>query len=275
MVRPKDRRTEAFYLVEKYKTTKARCCRLLGLSISTFSYNAKPSKDGPIRDKLIALASENRRFGHPRLFVLLRQEMPDVNHKRSHRIYSELELQLERRKRKKLGTHQRLPPTRAVEPDHIWAIDFMFDYLETGRRLKTLTVVDECSKISPGILVDHSIRGTDVTRFLDHLASGIYPKIVRTDQGTEFASRAMLDWAYRHNIKLEFTKVRKPNQVIEAFNSRVRDECLNEHVFFSLQDAREKIDQWHWKYNNFNPHSALGMKSPLEFAKERETMLAS
>jgi len=275
VVRPKARRTEALYLVDKYKTTKARCCRLLGLGASTFSYRNKPSKDGPVRDKLISLAAENKRFGHPRLFVLLKRDMPEVNHKRSHRIYTDLDLQLERRKRKKLGSRQRLPPTRAIEPDQIWAIDFMFDYLETGRRLKTLTVVDEYSKISPGILVDHSIRGIDVTKFLDHLASGSYPKIIRTDQGTEFTSRVMLDWAYRHNVRLEFTKVRKPNQLIESFNSRVRDECLNEHVFFSLQDAREKIDDWHWRYNNINPHSALGMKSPLGFAKEREVMLAS
>ncbi len=275
MVRPKDRRTEAQYLVEKYKTAKARCCRLLGLSISTMSYNEKAKTDGPIRDKLMSLAGDNKRFGHPRLFVLLKNEMPDINHKRSHRIYTELELQLERRKRKKLGAHHRLPPTRATEPDQVWAIDFMFDYLETGRRLKTLTIVDECSRISPGMLVDHSIRGVDVTRFLDFVASGKYPKIIRIDQGTEFTSRAMLDWACRRNIRLEFTKVRKPNQVIESFNSRVRDECLNEHVFFSLQDAREKIDDWHWRYNNINPHSALGMKAPLVFAKEKQVMLAS
>jgi putative transposase len=248
---------------------------LLGLGISTFSYQEKPCTDGPVRSKLADLASENKRFGHPRLFVLLKQDMPDVNHKRSHRIYAELDLQLERRKRKKLGTSHRLPPTRATEPDQVWAIDFMFDYLEIGRRLKVLNIVDECSKISPGVLVDHSIRGVDVTEFLDHVAGGIYPKIIRVDQGTEFTSRAMLDWAYRRGIRLEFTKVRKPNQVIESFNSRARDECLNEHVFFSLEDAREKIDDWHWRYNNFNPHSALGMKSPIEFAKARETMLAS
>lgn len=275
MVRPKNRRSEALYLVEKYKTAKARCCRLLGLSVSTFSYQQKPNQDGPVRDKLIHLAGENKRFGHPRLFVLLKAEMPEVNHKKSHRIYTELDLQLQRRKRKKLGSHPRLPPTRANEPDQIWAIDFMFDYLETGRRLKVLNIVDEFSKISPGVLASHSIRGLDVTQFLDHVAGGFYPKVIRVDQGTEFTSRAMLDWAYRHNIRLEFTKVRKPNQVIEAYNSRVRDECLNEHVFFSLEDARAKIDDWHWRYNNINPHSALGMKSPIEFAKEREVMLAS
>jgi putative transposase len=151
----------------------------------------------------------------------------------------------------------------------------MFDYIVSGRRIKVFTVVDECSKISPGVLVAHSIRGRDVVEYLDLLASGKYPKIVRVDPGTEFTSRAMLDWAYRHGVRLEFTKVRKPNQIIESFNSRVRDECLNEHVFFSLEDAREKIDDWHWRYNNLNPHSALGMKSPAVFAKEREAVLAS
>lgn len=275
MVRPKDRRTEALYLVDKYKTKKARCCRLLGLCVSTFSYDKKSATDGPVRERLLSLAEDNRRFGHPRLFVLLKASMPDVNHKRSHRIYKDLELQIRTRKRKKLGATPRTLPTKAQVPNDVWAIDFMFDFLESGRRLKILNIVDEYSKISPGVLTSHSIKGGDVTEFLDLVAAGSYPKIIRVDQGTEFTSRAMLDWAYRHGIKLEFTKVREPNQLVESFNSRARDECLNEHVFFTLEDAMKKIDDWHWRYNNLNPHSALGMKSPVQFAKENETMLAS
>lgn len=275
MVRPSERRALAFYLVSKFKKPKARICRLLGLSESTLSYAPRPRNDASVRDKLKELAETHRRFGHPRIFVLLKRELPKINHKRSRRIYRELKLQIHRRKRKKLGAYPRLPATKATAPNEIWAIDFMFDYLESGRRLKTLTVVDEQAKISPGILVDHSIRGIDVVAFLDHLAQGQYPKVIRVDQGTEFTSRAMLDWAYRHDIRLEFTRVRKPNQIIESFNSRVRDECFNEHVFFSLEDARNKIDEWHWRYNNFNPHSSLGMKSPVEFASEWEAMLAS
>jgi putative transposase len=108
-----------------------------------------------------------------------------------------------------------------------------------------------------------------VTKFLDHLAEGSYPKIVRADQGTEFTSRAMLDWVYKNGVKLEFTRVGKPNQVVESFNSRVRDECFNEHVFLSLQGARDKVDDWHWRYNNINPHSILRMEAPMEFAKEQ------
>lgn len=265
----------AFYLVEKYKKPKAKVCRLLGLSISTLDYKEKPKNDEPVGETLKRLATKHRRFGHPRIFVFLKKELPDVNHKRSRRVYQDLSLQIGRRKRKKLGSVPRLPASAAKKPNEIWAIDFMFDFLETGRRLKVLTVVDEFAKLSPGILVDHSIRGVDVIEFLDHLACGNYPKVIRVDQGTEFTSRAMLDWAYKRGITLEFTRVRKPNQIIESFNSRVRDEVLNEHVFFSLDDARAKIDQWHWEYNNINPHSSLGMKSPVEFANGQGNMLAS
>lgn len=275
MVRSSDKRTEASYLVEKYEVSKARTSCLLGLPITTLYYKPKENGDQPIVSRLSELATEHRRFGHPRLFVLLKREISDLNHKRSRRIYQKLKLQIGRRKRKKLGSCPRLPATQAMGPNQIWAIDFMFDYTESGRRLKILTIVDEFAKLSPGVLVAQSIRGIDVVEYLDHLAGEKYPQIIRVDQGTEFTSRAMLDWAYRHGIQLEFTKVRKPNQIVESFNSRVRDECLNEHVFFSLEDAREKIDTWHWRYNNINPHSALGMKSPIEFAKEQESMLAS
>ena len=275
MVKPKERREAALYLAKKHGVSRARLSRLLGLKLSTLSYNPVVKDDSDLSTKIKDLAEKHKRFGHPRLFVVLKRDLPEVNHKKSHRIYKELGLQIGKRKRKKLGTYSRLPTTEAAEPNHIWAIDFMFDYLETGRRLKILNIIDEFSKISHGVLITHSICGGDVTEYLDHLADGEYPKIIRVDQGTEFTSRAMLDWAYKHNVALEFTKVRKPNQVIEAYNSRMRDECLNEHVFFDLPDAREKIELWHWDYNNFNPHSSLGMKSPIEFAKERQKMLAS
>ena len=275
MVRPKDKRADGIYLLGKYKAARVRVSRLLGLSLSTLDYASKPRDDERLKAKLSELATQHRRFGHPRLLVLLRREGIGINHKRSRRVYRELGLQIGRRKRKKLGAATRQTLTKATKPNEAWAIDFMFDYLESARRLKVLTVVDEFSKTSPGLLVDHSIRGIDVTSYLDHLAGGVYPKVIRVDQGTEFTSRAMLDWAYRHGIELQFTRVRKPNQIIESFNSRMRDECLNEHVFFSLADAREKIDDWHWRYNNFNPHSSLGMKTPAEFAKEIEVVLAS
>lgn len=128
----------ALYLMEKYEIAKTRYSQLLGLSLSTLSYLPTPKDDVELSSKLETLAGKHRRFGHPRLFVFLKKEMPEVNHKRSHRVYTKLELQIGRRKRKKLGTHSRLPPTRATQPDQVWAIDFMFDYLETGLKFNAL-----------------------------------------------------------------------------------------------------------------------------------------
>jgi len=197
-----------------------------------------------------------------------------INHKRSERVYKKLNLQLKSRKRKKLGGGRKPTQLFPYGAKDVLAIDFVFDYLESGRKLKTLTLVDEHNKTSPGILVSHSIRGDDLGPFIE-LATDKLPKVIRVDQGTEFTSRAFLDWAYKKNIELDFTRVRKPNQVIEAFNSRLRDECLNEHLFFDLEDAQEKINCWWDKYNNFNPHSSLGMLTPVEFALKQERMLSA
>lgn len=274
MVGPKAKREQALSLIENHSISKARACKVLGLRCSTFDYNPNPRSDEPVAGKLIELASKHRRFGHPRLHVLLHREGITVNHKRSERIYQSLGLQIKNRKRKKRGAVARKSVQPATYSGEILAIDFMFDHLESGRRLKVLTIVDEFGKGSPSILVDHSIRGVDVANFLDTVLS-TYPKVIRVDQGTEFTSNAFMDWAYKRKIELQFTSVGKPNQLIEAFNSRCRDEVLNDHVFLDLEDAREKIDRWHWEYNNFNPHSSLGMKTPAEFAKEQELMLTA
>lgn len=242
-MRPKAKRAEAIYLVKKHEVSRRRVCRLLGLQRSSFDYQDHPRGDEPVAEKLLELATEHRRFGHPRLFVLLKRDGIFVNHKRSERIYKKLKLQVKVRKRKKLGSIPRIPMRQATRPNQVWAIDFVHDYIESGRKLKLLTIVDEFSKTFPSILVDLSITGKDVCSFLDTIAS-LLPETIRVDQGTEFTSR-------------------------------IRDEVLNEHVFHSLEDAREKIDCWHWKYNNFNPHSNLGMKTPAEFAEEQETMLSA
>lgn len=274
MVGPNPKREAAVYVAKKHSVSASRACRVLGLARSTFDYKEHPRDDSPVVDALKDLAENNKRFGHPRLFLLLKRDKGIfVNHKRSERIYQSLKLQIKNRKRKKLGGE-----TRKVQPlipygvGDVLAIDFVFDYLVSGRRLKTLTMVDEKAKISPALLVAHSIRGIHLGPFIE-LACEKLPRVIRVDQGTEFTSRAFLDWAYRKNIHLEFTRVRKPNQVIESFNSRFRDECLNEHLFYDLDDAKEKINEWHDRYNNHNPHSSLGMMTPNEFAEKNETML--
>jgi putative transposase len=274
VVGPKAKRKQALSLIENHSVSKSRACRVLGLCRSTLDYKEHPRSDEPVAGKLIEFAATHRRFGHPRLQVLLKREGIHVNHKRSERIYQKLGLQIKNRKRKKRGSIARVPVHAATYPGEILAIDFMFDHLKSGRRLKVFTMVDEFGKNSPSILVDHSIRGVDVVNFLDTVLDE-YPRVIRIDQGTEFTSNAMLDWAYSKGIELQFTSVGKPNQLIEAFNSRCRDEVLNDHTFEDLEDARSKIDDWLWKYNNFNPHSALGMKTPAEFAKDKGFMLTA
>lgn len=276
MVGPKLKRETAWYVRNKYATSASRTCRLLGLARSTFDYEEHPRDNSEVSDALEDLAGRNKRFGHPRLFILLKREKNiHVNHKRSERIYQGLGLQIKNRKRKKLGgIPRKIEPMTPYGTGDVLAIDFVFDYIESGRRLKTLTIVDERTKISPALLVAHSIRGKDLGPFIE-LACEKLPKVIRVDQGTEFTSRAFLDWAYKNGIHLEFTRVRKPNQLIESFNSRFRDECLNEHLFHNLEDAIDKINQWHDRYNNYNPHSSLGMMTPIEFAKRDEIMLTA
>ncbi len=274
MVGPKLRRETARYVQQKFAISASRVCRVLGLARSTFDYREQPRDDSEVGDALADLAGQNKRFGHPRLFILLKREKKIiVNHKRSERIYQLLGLQIKNRKRKKLGGGRiNVGPITPYGAGEVIAIDFVFDYIECGRRLKTLTIVEEQTKISPALLVAHSITGKDLGPFIE-LACEKLPRVIRVDQGTEFTSRAFLDWAYKNRIQLEFTRVRKPNQLIESFNSRFRDECLNEHLFHDLEDAIEKINQWHDRYNNYNPHSSLEMMTPVEFARRRESML--
>ncbi len=161
MVGPKAKREAAIRAVKKYSISSSRACRVLGLARSSFDYQEHPRDDSFVSNALQDLAAENKRFGHPRLFVLLRRDKGIIiNHKRSERIYQENGLQIKNRKRKKLGGIQRTDsPVVPYGTSDVLAIDFVFDYLENGRRLKTLTMVDEKSKISPALLVAHSIRG--------------------------------------------------------------------------------------------------------------------
>jgi len=147
-------------------------------------------------------------------------------------------------------------------------MDFVHDALETGHKLRTLTIVDDFSKRSPGLLVDRSISGLRVTRFLDEMPT--LPKRIRCDNGPEFTSRAFLEWAYKRKVEIEFIAPGKPvqNCHIESFNSRFRDECLNERVFLNLRNAQDKIETWRLFYNRERPHTSLDFKTPNQFIEE-------
>lgn len=207
------------------------------------------------------------RYGYRRVHVMLRREGWMINQKKTRRIYNELGLQLrnktpKRRVKAKLRDG-RCPASRANET---WAMDFVHDQLATGRKLRILTVIDTFSRYAPAIDPRFSYRGEDVVAILERVcAQSGYPSTIRVDQGTEFTSRDLDLWAYENDVILDFSRPGKPtdNAFIEAFNGRLRAECLNTHWFLSLADAREKLEDWRRDYNEVRPHGAIGNKPPI------------
>jgi putative transposase len=247
-----------------------RACALVVLNRSTFQYRHRGDNDDRLRSRLRELAAERRRFGSPRLHTMLRREGLVINHKRTERIYREEKLSLRIRKRKRRASGLRMEMPRAQGINERWSMDFVSDSLFHGRKFRALTILDDYSRESPAIEVDTSLSGLRVARVLDRLAQARgLPGIITVDNGPEFAGKALDEWAYRNGVKLNFIRPGKPveNAFIESFNGRFRDECLNEHWFSSLHEAREIIETWRQDYNQFRPHSSLGNLTPQEYAK--------
>jgi putative transposase len=191
-----------------------------------------------------------------------------INRKRTARIYAEEKLQVRHRKRKKRSRMPKIERPKATKPNEVWSIDFVHDWLLTRRKLKCLTVIDDFTKEAVGILVDHSIFGVKVAEFFKSLP--ILPSRIRSDNGPEFDSAALALFVDDLGLIHDFITPGKPNEnaYVESFNSRFRDECLNQHVFRNLEEARRKIENWRHEYNTEHLHSSLGMKTPREFADE-------
>jgi putative transposase len=227
--------------------------------------------DAPIRRRLEELAAERRRFGYRRLHVLLRREGIVVNIKRVRRIYREANLQVRKRLRRRVALGRGNPAPVVAALNERWSLDFVHDTLASGRRIRALTVVDDYSHESLAIEVDTSLSGERVIRVLDAIA-GVrgYPKTIVLDNGTELTSLVMLRWAAERHVRLHHIAPGKPTQnaFIESFNGRFRDECLNEHQFTTLDEAREIIEAWRQDYNANRPHSSLANRTPEEFVRE-------
>jgi putative transposase len=261
----------------KTSISERRACRLIGLSRSVLGYQPKP-EDGRLRDRLEALAGERRRFGYRRLAVLLAREGLRANHKRVHRVYRAAGLAVRRRRRRDRLAVPRQPLVLPTAANDTWSMDFVFDALYDARRLKCLTVVDDCTKESVAIVVARRLGGDEVARNLDEICRFRgYPRAIRTDQGPEFTGRALDQWAHARGVELRLIQPGKPTQnaYIESFNGRFRDECLNEHWFLSLEHARAVVAEWRRDYNEQRPHSALGNLTPAEYARRLRTSSAT
>lgn len=240
------------------------------MSLSTCRYKAqRPAADSHLSGRITELALERRRFCYHRIWQLLRREDLQVNHKRVYRLYHLSGLSVKRRRRRKGLATERLPLLRPAAPNLTSPMYFVMDSLATGRRIKCLTCVDDFTKECLTITTAFGITGVQVTRILDNIAllRG-YPATIRTDQGPEFTCRALDQWAFEHGVELRLIQPGKPTQngFIENFNGRFRDECLNEHWFSDIVQARKIIYDWRQDYNEFRPHSALNYQTPSEFA---------
>lgn len=254
----------------RYEMSERHACRVVRLHRSSCRYESKPDGNDDLRDLLKTLAAARPRWGQERLQVLIRRQGYVVNHKRTERLYRELGLSLRLRKRSKRASGLRLPAVTPTGPNQRWSMDFVSDQLVTGQRLKFLTVVDDYSRESPGILTARSISGQLVADFIDRLSqTRPLPEVIVCDNGPEFTSLTLDQWAHRRGIRLSFIQPGRPQQncFIESFNGKFRDECLNEELFYDLADARDKIEKWRIDYNENRPHRSLNQRTPAEFMK--------
>jgi len=240
------------------------------MSASAYRYEPRPDGNDELREQIVALAQRHKRYGVGMIHLKLQQAGLRVNYKRVERLYQQAQLQVRRRKRKKVPIGERQPLLRPTAANQVWSMDFVFDRTGEGRVLKCLTIVDDATHEAVAIEVERAISGLTVTRVLDRLAlSRGLPQVIRTDNGKEFCGKAMVEWAHARGLDLRLIEPGKPNQnaYVESFNGRFRDECLNEHWFTGLLHARTVIETWRREYNEERPKKALGGLTPAAYAK--------
>ena len=210
------------------------------------------------------------------LHGVLRQEGWGINHKKVYRLYKEEKLELRRNGKKRLKSELRGQPEKPTAPCQLWTMDFVSDALSDGRSFRSLNLVDAFTRQCLAIEADTSLGGERVVRVLDEVvAQRGKPQIMQIDNGPEFRSKALDVWASNNSVKLDFIEPGKPTQngLIESFNGRFRDECLNQEWFGSLKEARQLIEDWRVSYNAKRPHSSLGYLPPDVWAQQHEQSL--
>ena len=236
---------------------------------SSVRYQKKRKADDAERRLLNELAVERRRFGYRRLREMARRAGVIMNLKKVYRLYREEGLKVRRRGGRKRAIGTRRPLEKALCPNAIWVLDFVSDTLESGRKFRVFNVEDQFTRRGLGSEVDTSLPGARIVRVLDRLvAEWGKPAMIVSDNGTELTCNAMLKWTTANAVEWHYIAPGKPmqNGFMESLNGKMRDECLNEHVFGSLAEARRIIEEWRIDYNEVRPHSSLGYQTPEEFA---------
>lgn len=248
--------------------TLSMACRVLNLSRSVYRYQSIKRPDEEVVQALLSVVDKYPRYGFRKLFLKLREQGYGWNHKRVYRVYCALKLNLRRKGKKRLPS--RTPEKLSVPalPQMSWSVDFMSDALLAGRRFRTFNVIDDHNREVLAIEVDFSLPSIRVLRVLDQIAAVHgYPMQIRMDNGPEFISEIVADWAKQHQVKLEFIQPGKPtqNSFIERFNRTYREEVLDFYLFRSLEEVRNITEDWMKEYNEERPHESLNDMTPVAY----------
>jgi transposase InsO family protein len=269
MVGPAAKRASVAHLQAVMGLSERRACRIVDADRTMIRYQSRRAPDTALRTQLRDLANERKRFGYRRLFVLLRQSGEPSGINRIYRLYREEGLTVRKRRARRRAVGTRAPILVAAQPNARWSVDFVHDQLACGRRFRILNIVDDVTRECLAAIPDTSISGRRVARELTAvIAQRGKPGMIVSDHGTEFTSNAMLAWAQSHQVVWHFIAPGKPmqNGFCESFNGRMRDELLNESLFFGLDHARSRISAWADDYNERRPHSSLGYVPPAVYA---------
>ncbi len=249
--------------------SKRRACELMGVARSGLGYRSvRAERDRPTLEAMKRLAAQYPRYGYRRIRVFLRREGRSLSRHRAHRLWRLAGLQLPRRRPRRRVAASRPRPLPAFGPNQVWAYDFVFDGCANGQKLKCLTVIDEFTRECLAIDVAGSIRSSRVIEILSRLISGRgAPRYLRSDNGPEFVSHAILEWLAKERIETALIDPGKPwqNGADESFNGKFRDECLSLEWFRSRAEAKVVIEIWRRHFNHVRPHSSLKDLTPIEF----------
>lgn len=252
-----------------YKVSERRACRAIDVHRSVQRYVSIAWDQAYLVKRIREISTIRVRYGYRRIHTLLKREGWGVNLKRVYRLYRREDLQMRLKPpRRRVSIRTRQEPILARRKNECWSMDFVTDELFEGRRIRILTIVDNFTRESLCASANFRFKGVDVANALEAAVKAHgKPESIKVDNGPEFISKEVDLWAYSNGVKLDFSRPGKPtdNAFIESFNGRFRQECLNQHWFLSLEEAKSKIEEWRRDYNQVRPHSSLGDKTPEEF----------
>jgi putative transposase len=251
--------------------SQRRACTLLSVARSALGYAPhKPAADAAALARMGEFARQYPRYGYRRIRVFLGRDGHRMSAGRAYRLWRAAGLQVPRRRPRRRVASGRPRPQAPTGANQVWAYDFVFDRCANGQQLKCLTVTDEWTREGLAIEVDGRIRSGRVIEVLARLVSERgAPLYLRSDNGPEFVSRALLSWIVAQGIDTALIDPGKPwqNGTDESFNGKLRDECLSLEWFRSRAEAKAVIESWRRHYNEVRPHSSLGYLTPAAFAR--------